>query len=380
MDLVADMLLHYLRTEHSADVQPIELRPRMRSRVGGIRWLPGAGYARNVDRLLSRFVDYPSWLKSRKDEPDVYHVVDHSYAHLLHALPANRTVVTCHDLDTFRSILDPDAEPRSRVFRAMTRRILSGLQLAARVTCDSIATRDAILAHGLLPEERLDVVYLGVDPVMSPVPDPAADAFAVASLGPANGSRIDLLHVGSAIPRKRIDVLLRTFAAVRSQLPGARLIRVGGDFTDSQAALLRELRIDPSDVVIHPYLDRAHLAAIYRRAAVVLQPSDAEGFGLPVAEAMACGVPVVASDLPVLREVGGTAAEYCPVGDVGCWSGTVCAMLRQRSDDPVAWEGRRRAALNQASRFSWSRFADSLVNVYRAVANSPGADVRMTRR
>ena len=62
------------------------------------------------------------------------------------------------------------------------------------------------------------------------------------------------------------------------------------------------------------------LAAVYRRAALVLQPSEAEGFGLPVAEALACGTPVLASDLAVLREVGGEAAVYRAVGDVPAWS------------------------------------------------------------
>ena len=65
-----------------------------------------------------------------------------------------------------------------------------------------------------------------------------------------------------------------------------------------------------------PLLDRDELADLYRRAALVLLPSDREGFGLPVVEAMACGTPVVASDIPALREIGGDAAAYCAPGDV----------------------------------------------------------------
>jgi glycosyltransferase involved in cell wall biosynthesis len=370
MDLVADMLLGSLRTAHASEIEPIELRPSMRVRFGEAPGLAGTSVARNADRLIGRFVDYPRWLSRRQNGASVFHIVDHSYAHLVQALPAGRTVVTCHDLDTFRSILDPAAEPRGWAFRAMTRRILTGLQRAAMVICDSNATRDGILAHDLVPSERLGVVYLGVDPIMTSRPDPVADDHIASLVGPADATRGDLLHVGSTIPRKRIDVLLRTFAAVNARLPDTRLIRVGGAFTPSQAALARDLGIDPSMIVVLPHLERRQLAAVYRRAALVLQPSDAEGFGLPVVEAMACGTPVLASDLPVLREVGGAAATYCPVGDVGVWSGTVCAMLGERRGAAAQWAARRRAALDESARFSWVRFAERMVEVYRTVVEA----------
>ena len=368
MDLVADMLLQSLRADHAAEVNAVELRPRIRWRLTDRRAFETSAWARNAQRLVSRFVEYPAWLKGPAPRASIYHLVDHSYAHLVHALPRRRTIVTCHDLDTFRSVLDPDAEPRSWPFRAMTRRILSGLQQAERVTCDSIATRDAILAHGLLPAERLDLVYLGVDPIMSPEPDALADQFVARRIGEPDGSTFDVLHVGSTIPRKRIDLLLRIFAAVRASSPRTRLLRVGGPFTAAQQALIRDLDIDPAALVTLPYLDRAQLAAVYRRASLVVQPSEAEGFGLPVVEAMACGVPVVASDLPVLREVGGSAAEYRGVGQVAEWSGTVCAMVRERDELPALWQERRERALAQAAKFSWSRFAERLVEIYHSVA------------
>ena len=83
--------------------------------------------------------------------------------------------------------------------------------------------------------------------------------------------------------------------------------------------------------------DRATLAAVYRRAALALQPSEAEGFGLPVAEAMACGTPVLASDLPVLREVGGEAAVYRPVADVPAWSEAALNLLAERQAQHATW-------------------------------------------
>jgi glycosyltransferase involved in cell wall biosynthesis len=300
----------------------------------------------------------------------VFHVVDHTYAQLVHELPSARTVVTCHDIDAFRSVLEPDRDRRGLLYRAMTRRILDGLARAAHVTCDSIATRDALLRHGVIDPARLDVVYLGVAPLLSAEPDPRTDLQVSRLLG-APGASIDLLHVGSTIPRKRIDILLRVFAAARRERPELRLLRVGGAFTPEQSALLADLGLQDAVIVV-PFLDHRFLGAVYRRAALVLQPSEAEGFGLPVAEAMACGTPVVATDLAVLREVGGGAATYCALTDIGAWVSAILALLDERSSSADVWAVRRAAAVQQASRFTWREFAARLAHIYDRVSRSQG--------
>ena len=102
--------------------------------------------------------------------------MDHSYSQLIHDLPAGRTVVTCHDLDTFVCVLEPERQPRPRWFRAMTERILNGFQKAAHVIAESEATRDEILRLGLHPPERVTVISNGVHPSCSPAARPVADA------------------------------------------------------------------------------------------------------------------------------------------------------------------------------------------------------------
>ena len=101
-----------------------------------------------VDRFTNRLWDYPAVTRGIAGSFDVFHIVDHSYAHLVHTLPSDRTLVTCHDLDTFRSILEPAHDVRSFMFRAMTRRIFAGLRSAGHVACDTEATRDALVARG----------------------------------------------------------------------------------------------------------------------------------------------------------------------------------------------------------------------------------------
>jgi glycosyltransferase involved in cell wall biosynthesis len=365
MDLIADMLLENLQVYHPREVRAVPIRPRF---VRRLSYVSARKDAFNADRVLNRFVDYPKFIRRLRNEFDIFHIVDHSYGHLVRHLPNRLSIVICHDLDTFESVLEPDLWHRSSMFNAMTRQILKGLQSAAVVSCDSLAIQKEILAHRLVSAERLVVIGNGVHPVFSPKDDPVYDRGIVRLIG-WKSSSTDLLHVASTIPRKRIDVLLRVFAVVREKMPSARLIRVGGPFTKAQKELVNKLRIDDS-VLVMPYLDRRSLAAVYRRAAMLLLPSEAEGFGLPVIEAMACGTPVVASDIPALREAGGTAAEYCSVADVAGWSKTVIALAGERGERPLDWQERKNDGLRWAGRFSFREQALRNVSIYRELTAS----------
>jgi glycosyltransferase involved in cell wall biosynthesis len=369
MDLVADMLGDCLRREHAASVDASLVRPALRRRASR---LPGLGRFRpatTFDRLANRLWDYPRHVAGLVERYDVFHLVDHSYAQLVHRLPASRTLVTCHDTDTFRSVLEPERERRSAAFRAMTRHILDGLRKAGHIACDTAATRDALVSLAGVPPGRTSVVHNGPHPSCTPAHEPTADAEAGRLLAPSEG--IPLLHVGSSIARKRIDVLLRVFAAVREARAEVRLVRVGGPLTASQRALARDLGVADA-VLALPFLDRATLAAVYRRSALVLLPSDREGFGLPVLEALACGTPVVASDIEALREVGGDAVTYCPVGDVACWRASILELLQARRR-PAEWAARRDAGIARAAAFSWSRYTSEIAALYRRLA--PAASV-----
>jgi len=361
MDLVADMLLENLQRHHSSTLQAVRIRPRFVRRFS--RFRATSRLADNADRLLNRMFDYPRYLRRVLNDFDLFHIIDHSYSHLVHELPPGRAVVTCHDLRTFRCLLEPDSEPRSRVFRMMTNRILTGLRKASRIACDSETTRTELLYHRLAGPQQAIVISNGVAPVYSPAPERYGDCEAARLLGPGAGT-IELLNVGSTARRKRIDVLLRVFAAVRDRFPGLRLIRVGGRLTARQADLAQALGVRQAIVEL-PFLDRQTLAAVYRRAAAVLCPSEAEGFGLPLLESMACGTPVVASDLGALREVGANAAQYTAVGDVRQWTTAILDLLGERRGDHKLLAKRRQACVDRAKNFSWQKSAARTVELYR---------------
>jgi glycosyltransferase involved in cell wall biosynthesis len=365
MDLVADRLAGHLVAEHGDTVSALLVRPQMRRRLS--RLLPGSARADVLDRITARLRDYPRTLASLAGAFDVYHIVDHSYAHLALGLPAGRTIVTCHDVDAFRSVLQPDQERRSLPYQWLTRRLLSGLRRAAHVACDSDATRRALISLAGFPDDALSVIPNGTDTVTAAELESVAEVEAARLLGPRRLT--ELLHVGSTIDRKRIDVLLDVFAAVRRVRPDVRLTRVGGPFTTAQRLRARDLGIEDAIIVL-PFVDRVTLAAVYRRSALALLPSAREGFGLPVVEALACGTPVVASDIAALREVGGTAASYVATGDVSAWTTTVLALLEERDRNREAWDSRRSLGVARAAEFSWSRYASEVIALYRAVASA----------
>jgi glycosyltransferase involved in cell wall biosynthesis len=235
------------------------------------------------------------------------------------------------------------------------------------ISCVSAAMRADLKRFGITEEGRLAMIPNGVDAVFSPAANLAANAEVDRLLGPASAVTLELLHVGATIKRKRLDVLLRVFAQVRKHWPAARLVRVGGGLTRELATLAADLGVTDAIVTV-PYVSSAVLAAIYRRAALLLITSDAEGFGLPMIEALASATLVLASDLRALREVGGDAARYAPTGDVEQFATAATRLLRERETDSAIWTRRREVAIKRARHFSWDTAAARAVALYRAVA------------
>jgi glycosyltransferase involved in cell wall biosynthesis len=366
MDLVADMFVHNVRAHHAATVQAIRVRPPMKRRLSRLPWLGARRALVNADRFVNRFWDYPRLLRPHIDDFDLFHVCDHSYAQLVHTLPEDRTGVFCHDLDTFRCLLDPQREPRPRWFKAMARRILTGLQKAAVVFYSTTAVRRQIEAYDLLDPSRLVQAPYGIAPEFHPAPPgPGAATDAVDGL---DGLPF-LLHVGSCIPRKRIDVLLEVFARAQARRRNLRLVQIGGEWTVTQQRQIEQLGIGPA-VVQRRGLSRRALANLYRQAALVLQPSEAEGFGLPVIEALACGSIVAASDLPVFRELAEDAAVYCPIGDVAAWVETVDRLLADPSAAPDCG-----VRLGRAERYSWAAHTRTILEAYQRLTAKAATDV-----
>lgn len=354
MDLCADALLQWWPVPGEVhDVRPRYFQSLSRLPLWGRRRL-----AHNADRLLNRLLWYPRSLRRIVRDFDVFHIVDHSYGALVHALPVDRTGVYFHDLDAFRCLVEPKRDPRPLWFRRMARYILDGVQKAAVVFHNTLAVREEILRFGLIDPSRLVHAPHGICPEFVAR---AADEEPNEVCFPTLRGVPYLLHVGSCIPRKRIDVLLDAFAAVRRQFPEVLLVQAGGSWTEAQREQIHRLGLE-SRVRQMAGLSRCELAELYRGARLVLLPSEAEGFGLPVIEALACGAIVVASDIPTLRETGGSAAVYVPVADVDTWAQVVADLLAHPENAPSQAQ-----RLAHAARFSWTEHARIIRHAYLAL-------------
>jgi glycosyltransferase involved in cell wall biosynthesis len=352
MDLCAEMLLSHLPNR----VAGYRFVPPFRHRFARLPWLGRGRIARNAERVMNRIWDYPRFLGRHYKDFDLFHVCDHSYAHLVHKVPKGQAGVFCHDLDTFRCLLDAKSEPRPRWFRKMASHILAGMQKASVVFFSTQAVRQQILSRSLVDPARLVHAPYGVSAEFKPKAksSPVGDKALLKIDLPSHF----LLHVGSCIKRKRIDVLLDVFATVRQRIPGLHLVQVGGHWAAEHLSQIERLGIE-REVTQLRGLTRDQLATLYQSAAVVLQPSEAEGFGMPVIEALACGAPVVASDLPVIREVGDDAISYCAVADIDGWANSVAGVLI----DPASAPPPARRAV-QANRFSWQNHALIVADAY----------------
>jgi hypothetical protein len=161
MDLTANMLVQYLQLEHSQTFEVVKVCPKFQPRLSNLPWLAKKA-AYNGDRLINRFWDYPQYLKGIVKDFDWFHIADHTYSQLAHGLPRDRTGIFCHDLDAFRSILEPTQEPRPYWYRVMSNRILTGFQKAKIVFHTTDVVRSQIEDYDLIDSARLVKAPLGI--------------------------------------------------------------------------------------------------------------------------------------------------------------------------------------------------------------------------
>jgi glycosyltransferase involved in cell wall biosynthesis len=265
-------------------------------------------------------------------------------------------VLTIHDL----LFIEYLGRPRPVYDRAMT--WLAGLYAgrAAAIITDSEHARRTILARLGLAPERVTAIPLSVAPEFRPMP------FSEETGRRYGIRRPYVLSVGNFLPHKNLIRLVQAFAGLDDAVRRDCLLALAGDDAGRRAAVMAEARrlgIEKR-LVVTGVVDGADLPVLYAGCEAFVMPSLDEGFGLPAAEAMACGAPVIASDRASLPEVTGGAAllvDPLSVDAVGAALASVLSNGARRED-------LRRRSLARAEAFRGDRSAQRVLALLREVA------------
>jgi glycosyltransferase involved in cell wall biosynthesis len=230
-----------------------------------------------------------------------------------------------------------------RIARA-ARKAASKAQIVV-TTCT--ATAEQLALHGYATPDRIVVASPGprtrVDTTMPPVIAPPY-----------------VLGVGSITPRKNFQELASAAQLLAADTPPIIIAGPDGWRADEVRRQIHEIDVGHR-VRLLGRVDDATLDSLYRHATVLCHPSKAEGFGIPCLEAMAFGIPVVATDIPPVSETGGGAIDLVPSGDPVALAAALEAVLR----DPAKQAAMSEAGLRRSAEFSWEKMTARIVDAYR---------------
>jgi glycosyltransferase involved in cell wall biosynthesis len=327
--------------------------------------LPESPHVRFRRAPLSARWLYRIWYRLRLPLPvqiftgrvDLFHSPDFVLPPVLGDVP---TLVTVHDLSF---VYYPDTFTPALV-NYLNRVVPWSVKRATHVLADSQATKQDLIGLWGVPSDKVTVLYSGVDRRFKQISDRAKIGNVREKYG--IGKQPYILAVSTVQPRKNYQMLVRAFKPLAAGGAPDLVIAGGrGWLYEKVMAEVKEQELG-AKVRFIGFVDDGDLPALYSGASLFAFPSLYEGFGLPLLEAMACGVPVVTSDASSLPEVAGEAAIQLPPQDVGAWT---AAMRRLLHDEEL----RRQlvaAGYRRARRFTWARAAARLQTVYRHLLQS----------
>ena len=307
---------------------------------------------------FARYFEYPTQIKRFKAH--LYHINEHGYAHLIKSLPAERTIVTVHDLIPLLKYsgaikgLKPGKNPW------LSRYSLSFLKQAAGIISISENTKNDLIKYCGCRADRISVIHPGRPGIEPNVDATTLNARKELDLPLTNEKLI--LITGQDF-YKNLDSSILVYNQLLKK-HAVRLIHLGPNSAHWQQA--KALADTPGSIIEFEYLPFSKVIQLYRAVDCLLFPSWYEGFGLPPLEAMACGTPVVSSNAASLPEVVGKAALTAEPDDISGLSHAVERLLFEREIRQDFID----KGLLHSQKFSWSKCARQTLELYRNTLDS----------
>lgn len=357
MDVYADSLVRGLKAIRP-DWEIIELYPQ------AIHQTDRNAIVKRLRNYYEHYWCYPR--KAREKAVDIFHVVDHSDGHLVYTLKKSAVpvVVTCHDLI---NLFQPENAKHQALLpwlsSALWRYSIQGLKHAHHVVAVSKHTAMDVQSALDIHTDRLSVVYNAVETVYRTLsPEEYSSIYQQYSI-PQN--RFCFLNVGSNQPRKNVTTILKvlknlvTESFTGQERPSVHFIKAGADFTEQQKVFIKQYNL--SSYITHiEYPDKATLVQLYNLADVLVAPSLYEGFGITILEAMACGTPVITSNVSSLPEIVGSAGILVNPHDIE----EITEALHNLQLKTDLRQTLERQGLSHVKEFTWERSAANVARVY----------------
>jgi len=299
------------------------------------------------------------WLSANQMPLDVFH----SPVNIAPAFQRHRSVVTAHD--SIYALTDQRIPlPLSLYWRIMRPR---SARQASQVIVVSETSRQELINAGAVPSERVTVIYNGVHERFHPLDREASIAWARENVG---ADRPFVLWIGRPYASKNLVRLIEGFAQFNRKIEHRyQLVMVGpSGWEDTAVNQAIETSGVAPDLVKAGYIDNSDLPRLYNAAAALLFPSLKEACPFPPIEAMACGTPVITSNLSALPEIMGGAGELVDPLQIEDIARGLEAVLC----NPDYHRELRARGLARARRFSWEENASRTLEVYRQIAGDAG--------
>jgi len=359
MDVYADNLVAELKAIRP-NWEIVEVAPQPWSKSSENLWHSGTG----IRKYYERYWHHPQQVC--QVEGDIYHIIDHTNAHVAYWLKkkGKPIIITCHDLVQF---VYPEILKGQSRFPAFS---MASWQFSVKGMCyaDCVIAVSSNTAKDV--HERLDielqkilVVPNGVEASFQPLPSQEVKSFR--KKYQRLPEEICLLNVGSTHQRKNIITVLKVLKTLKDQGLSVRLWRSGGKFMAEQITFIKEHNLE-QDILDFGTADKNILIQLYNAADVLLAPSLYEGFGLTVLEAMACGLPVITSNVSSIPEVVGNAAVLVEPMDIQ----TISESVVRLKQDSIYSQKLISQGFMRAKQLTWKKSAEHLVSIYEAKLNN----------